>query len=118
MATKIEITEKLVSLLPTTSTLTVKQAMSTWYCNLRSSGGLRLTEAGYQAFQLLEIENWKVSYDESGYIDKPTLLKLDKKIQFPYYIDSKKKQLVMFSSREAMLATLYGDLQKFLENYS
>jgi hypothetical protein len=50
-------------------------------------------------------------------LNKTGLLALDRKLTFPYYIDHKKKQLVMFSSREAMLATLYGDLKQFLENY-
>jgi hypothetical protein len=51
-------------------------------------------------------------------VNKSVLLALDRKITFPYYINFPGQQLILFSSREAMLATLYGDLQKFLENYS
>jgi hypothetical protein len=38
----------------------------------------------------------------------------------PYYIVVKKKlptTIVMFGSKEAVLARLYGSLDKFLENY-
>jgi hypothetical protein len=48
------------------------------------------------------------------------LLNLDRKLQLPYYIVVKKKlpvKIVMFGSKEAMLARLYGNLDKFLENY-
>ena len=54
-----------------------------------------------------------------------TLLDLDRKLKHPYYIDLKKfntsleqVSLVLFDSKEAMLANLYGDLHKFLDNYS
>jgi hypothetical protein len=45
-------------------------------------------------------------------------LLLDRKLQAPYYIEIEKKlarRLIMFSSREAMMATLYGDLKTFLK---
>ncbi len=51
-------------------------------------------------------------------INKKTILELDRKLQWPYYIDTKKRQIIFFSSREAMLATLYGDLGSFLKQYS
>lgn len=117
MATKREIVEKLIQLLPESVSITADQAQKTWFVNLRRDGGLRLTDQGFQAFDMLEIERWSVPIEVKN-INKRGLLSLDRKLSFPYYIDVKKKQLVMFSSREAMLATLYGDLQRFLENYN
>jgi len=117
MANKRELTATLIKLLPDSVPMTLERALKTWYMNLRSTGGLRLTDCGYLAFELLEIENWTVPVELKN-LNKSGLLALDRKLTFPYYIDYRKKQLVMFSSREAMLATLYGDLQKFLENYS
>jgi hypothetical protein len=43
------------------------------------------------------------------------MVELDKKLTTPYYIDAKKKQLVLFGSREAMMATLHGDIRRWLE---
>jgi hypothetical protein len=117
MATKHEITQRLVELLPESADITIDQALKSWYMNLRKDGGLRLTDSGYQALIMLDIESWPVDIDLK-YIDKRGLLALDRKIHFPYYINAKKRQLIMFSSREAMLATLYGDLRQFLDNYS
>jgi hypothetical protein len=117
MLHKEELTSRLVELLPNDNQITVDQALKTWYMNLRKTGGLRLTEQGYQALKMLDIESWPVSIELSQ-IDKRGLLSLDQKITFPYYIDTRKKQVIMFSSREAMLATLYNDLKQFLSNYS
>lgn len=117
MVNKNELTQTLVELLPDSLSITTEKALKTWYYNIRSSGGLRLTDYGYKVFQRLEIENWTVSIEIKN-LNKKGLLALDRKLTFPYYIDLKNKQIVMFSSREAMLATLYGDLQKFLDNYS
>lgn len=117
MATKHDIVEKLIQLLPESVSITADQALKTWFVNLRRDGGLRLTDQGYQAFDMLEIERWSVPIEIKN-INKRGLLNLDRKLAFPYYIDTKRKNLVMFSSREAMLATLYGDLQRFLDNYS
>ena len=117
MANKRELTAALIDLLPESVHITLEQALKTWYMNLRSTGGLRLTDQGRLAFDLLDIANWAVPLEIKN-LNKPGLLALDRKLTFPYYIDYKNKQLVMFSSREAMLATLYGDLKKFLDNYS
>lgn len=94
-------------------------ALVSWYQNIRNSGGLRLSPLGYQAFMTAGIEHWSVSFGGAvRHLSVPTLMGMDKKMKYPYYLDFKKKQIVTFSSREAMLATLYGDLQKFLENYN
>ena len=118
MANKNELTQTLVELLPDSLSVTTEKALKTWYYNIRSSGGLRLTDNGYKALQFLEIESWIVPIEIKKNLNKKGLLTLDRKLTFPYYIDLKNKQIVMFSSKEAMLATLYGDLQKFLDNYS
>ena len=50
-----------------------------------------------------------------------TVLDLDRKLEQPYYIVTKKGEpvaILFFGSKEAMMANLYGDLDKFLDNYS
>jgi hypothetical protein len=48
------------------------------------------------------------------------LLDLDHKLKHPYYLHIYKHNvdLIFFDSKEAMLANLYGDLKKFLDNYT
>ena len=117
MRDKMAFTESLVKLLPEESRINVYQAYSTWWINLRNQGGLRLTDVGYTVFcQVLEFKQYE--YDFSQY-DKKMLLQLDQTLENPYYITGKKIQskLIFFSSKEAMLAKLYGNLDKFLKNY-
>jgi len=52
--------------------------------------------------------------------DRTTILKLDRRLQMPYYIEVNKKipkNIIFFGAKEAMMAQLYGDLNKFLSNY-
>jgi hypothetical protein len=68
---------------------------------------------------MLDIESYNMEIDLEKF-DRQMLLQLDRQLQMPYYIVVKKKlpvTIVMFGSREAMLARLYGNLNKFLENY-
>lgn len=114
---KREITQRLLSLLPSRQDLDLDQALKLWYMNFRDSGGMRLTAIGYTVLVTLGIESWNMDIDPKK-VNKKTILDLDRKLQWPYYIDVKKKKMIFFSSREAMLATLYGDLGSFLKQYS
>jgi len=113
---KREITQRLLDLAPDGS-LDLEQALRVWYMNIRDSGGMRLTAIGYTVLKTLSIESWSMDLDPKK-INKKTILDLDRELQWPYYIDTKKRQIIFFSSREAMLATLYGDLGSFLKQYS
>jgi hypothetical protein len=89
--------------------------MRTWYYNLRSSGGFRLTQTGYQALCSAAVNSWKIDINFRD-LTKPALLSLDRRLQWPYYIDAKSKKLILFSSRDAMMATLYGDVKLWLDS--
>ena len=118
---KIKLTEELVSKLPDQHKVTVEEARVTWWYNIRPQGGLRLTDWGYQILSgPLNLEHHRYVINNPQSFTKHTLLALDKKIQMPYYVKTSKKaveHIVFFSSQEAMLANLYGDLSKFLDNY-
>jgi len=118
---KIKLTEELVNQLPDQLRPTVDEARVTWWYNIRPQGGLRLTDWGYQTLaEKLKLEYHSYTVTNPNTFTKHTLLSLDKKIQMPYYVKTTKKaveKIVFFSSEEAMLANLYGDLQKFLDNY-
>lgn len=95
--------------------LTVEKADSRWFHNHRSSGGLRLTAAGLQDFLQLGIESWNFDLGEVR-LSSRWLIKLDKQLRYPYFIDRKKNRILFFSGKEAMVATLYNDVEKWLEN--
>lgn len=121
MRDKRQLTEQLIRLLPDNQQITVDLAINSWWFNLRKNGGMRLTSAGYQALKTnLQLENYEYEIDDPHTVTQRLILKLDRKMQMPYYIHATKgipKKIVFFGSREAMLARLYGDLDKFLSNY-
>lgn len=121
MRDKIELTRQLVAQLPPDS-WTVDQARITWWYNFRDGGGMRLTKYGYDAFvDELGIKCYEFSIPEKTKFNQKTILALDRRLQMPYYIKRDKHRishLVFFGSREAVLVNLYGDLEKFLDNYS
>ncbi len=120
MRDKLKLTQAVVDELPDGHDMDVNVAMKTWWYNIRSGGGLRLTELGYFTFKkVLNLESYSVEINLDTF-DHMTVLNLDRRLQMPYYIEVKKKiptNVIFFGSREAMLARLYGDLDKFLSNY-
>jgi len=119
---KHTLTQQLIKLLPTEQQPTAKAVMAVWWYNIRRTGGLRLTQTGFEVLsQQLELENWNYKIDNSVVFDQKIMLKLDKKMQLPYYIHAKKgipTHICFFGSREAVMANLYGNLLKFLDNYN
>jgi hypothetical protein len=118
---KKKLTQELVALLPEEQRISPESAFSAWWYNLRSTGGLRLTTIGHDAFvKMLDLENYSYEMDNSLLFNQQTILKLDRKMQMPYYIDMVKKipkRIVLFGSQEAVMVNLYGNLQQFLDNY-
>jgi len=96
----------------------LEESILSWWMNIRSSGGMRLTKIGYECFKCANIESWSVEMtDIRSIMNKRLLLDLDRKLQYPYYIDYKDKKVVFYSSKEAMLAQLYGNIPDFVKNY-
>ena len=113
---KLELVKVLLPLLPEEWQQPEHQALISWWYNIRDSGGLRLTEHGYNIMHnVLEIESWSVALDDSKKLfPKKLLLAMDRKLQWPYYINYSVKKVIFFSSREALMANLYGDLSGWL----
>jgi hypothetical protein len=114
-------TETLVGQLDPDWGITVKKAMRTWWFNIRSTGGMRLTSDGYHVFcKELDLEYYSFSIDDPTEFNQQMILDMDRKLQMPYYIHAVKgipKKIIFFGSKEAMVTNLYGDLKKFLDNY-
>lgn len=122
MRDKKKLTEELIKLLPEEDQGSLSYTMHAWWFNTRRNGGMRLTGTGYDAFvNKLELENYSYTIDNPMLFNQQTILKLDRKMQMPYYIHAVKgipKQIVFFGSKEAVMVNLYGNLQQFLDNYN
>ncbi len=120
MSNKLDLTKELVKILSFEAELKIDDLYSDIWRNLRHDGGFRLTNKGYELFsEYLELEHYTVDLNVPS-VSIKMLLDLDHKLKHPYYIHMRKNNvdLVLFDSKEAMLANLYGDLKKFLDNYS
>jgi hypothetical protein len=114
---KHKLTLRLIELLPEDHRITFDEAMVLWYTNIRNNGGFRLTQNGYQALKILALESWSVPLNDIKItMDKNLLLSLDRKLTYPYFIDYKKKEIVFYSSKEAVMATMYGNIKNWLDN--
>lgn len=118
MRDKRQLTQLLINQLPEASRRPVDEIYPMWWQNLRSGGGMRLTDRGYDMFcTVLELEHYR--YSLTG-LDIRDIINLDRKLQSPYYVEFRKRvaySLVLFGSQEAVLINLYGDLKKFLQSY-
>lgn len=121
MRDKKKLTKELIALLPDEKQISVASAIPAWWFNLRRDGGMRLTGLGYQTFvEDLDLEHYSYSIDNPMLFNQQTILKLDRKMQMPYYISAVKgipKKIIFFGSKEAVMVNLYGNLQQFLDNY-
>ena len=121
MRDKHKLTEELVEHLPAPHKITQAEAMAIWWYNLRRNGGMRLTRIGYEALaHQIELAHYDYNVEPFS-INSRMIIALDRKLQQPWYLVTHKqmpKTLVFFGSKEAMMANLYGDLKKFLDNYT
>jgi hypothetical protein len=120
MSTKLDLTKELVKILSIENELNIDNLYTDIWRNFRQDGGFRLTSKGYELFsKYLELEHYTVDLQVSS-VSITMLLALDHKLKHPYYLHLYKRNvdLILFDSKEAMLANLYGDLKKFLDNYS
>ena len=121
MRDKKKLTEELINLLPEKDRADLTTISHAWWFNTRRNGGMRLTAVGHQAFiEQLDLEHYSYVVDNPMLFNQQTILKLDRKMQMPYYIHAVKgipKQIIFFGSKEAVMVNLYNNLQQFLDNY-
>ena len=123
---KLDIVQRLLADIPDALREPEDRAMKTWWANIRPQGGLRLTQHGYHIMhEVLQLESWQMdlsgtdpSHPFRSRITKKIILDLDRKMTWPYYLDfnarKKRRRIVFFGSREAMMAAMYGDLERWL----
>jgi hypothetical protein len=118
---KYLLTKELINHLPDPYKITEEEALALWWLNLRRNGGLRLTKIGYEALcKHIKLEHYNYNVEPFS-INSKMVIALDRKLQHPWFIIFHKQMprtLVFFGSKEAMMVNLYGDLKKFLDNYT
>ena len=121
MQNRQELTQAILDQLPDELRLGFKDiddAVVYFWMNIRDAGGYRLTRNGYNVLtQVLKLETFEIPIDPKQ-VTKRNLIALDRRLAAPYYIAVRRvgePKLVLFSSREAVVASLYGDLNSYLQ---
>lgn len=121
MRDKLKLTAQLIDQLPDQYKVSVEKARMGWWFNIGNRGGLRLTALGFKVFtEQLELKFYPYKITDEMTFTQQTVLDLDRRLQNPYYIVTKKgfpMDVIFFGSKEAMLVNLYGNLDKFLNAY-
>lgn len=113
MTVRNELTAKVITLLPDQEILPLDQALVSWWSNFKPDGGFRLSNEGFRIFcDVLELEHWQFELPPLNF---KVILELDQKLSSPYYLQPRKRTLILFGSKEAMMASLYGDIKAWLE---
>ena len=121
---KETITIAVLAQLPDVARITVKDALLTWWMNIRKEGGLRLSAVGDLAFRQAEIEYYEYPFNLvlDGSIHG-FMLELNNIIKCPYFLgvnkdtDKKNKPYIRLDdSKVAMMVSLYGNINEYLES--
>ena len=92
----------------------IKQYMPLWWQNTRNknSGGLRLTDQGYEVLQEIELATYDIPYPKDMPITTQVIIFLDQFIDCPYYLTN--RSIVVTNEKKAVELTLFsGDLRKY-----
>lgn len=128
---KLKITKAVLQEIPTDLTedhkLPIEQVIFKWWQGGRSSNSLRLSDHGYEAFTKAKLAYYEFPLlsnktDLTGLLNNPNsfILSLNKKIKCPFYImkvtSGSKSMIRIYDDKIAMLITLYGTLQEYLDS--
>ena len=121
MRDKFALTRELLKHLKEPDSVSFDTARSMWWYNLQQRGGLRLTTLGYLTLvNDVELEYYRYELKSYDVFTTRTVIELDRKLQMPYFIMANKgiaSHIIFFGSKEAMLARMYDNLDKFLTRY-
>lgn len=98
--------------------LNIDHCEITWWYDVRHDAqGLRVSDAARDCLLEYGIEHYDFSI-HGDLVRKPrVLLDLDRKISCPYYLGTKKPwQLMLLGSQDAVMLSLYNDIERFLQN--
>lgn len=97
-----------------TNEAAVAEYMPLWWQNTRNKGqgGLRLTDAGYEVLQHIELATYDIPYPKDMPLTTQIIIFLDQFIDCPYYLTN--KSITVTNEKKAVELTLFsGDLRKY-----
>ena len=97
-----------------TNDLVVAEYMPLWWKNSRNkdSGGLRLTDLGFEVLQQLDLATYDVPYPRDVPLSTQVIIHLDKFINCPYYLTN--RSIIVTNEKKAVELSLFsGDLRKY-----
>ena len=97
-----------------TADTVVKEYMPLWWQNTRNkgSGGLRLTDRGYEILQQIELATYDIPYPKDMPLTTQVIIFLDQFIDCPYYLTN--RSITVTNEKKAVELTLFsGDLRKY-----
>lgn len=121
---KEKITEAVIKELPDHLKINHKDAMVSWWMNIRKEGGLRLTAVGDMAFKAAQIEFYECPFSlEKDDPAQKIILDMNKKLKCPYFLGVNKNKdkektpyIRLYDSKIAMLIGLYGSVKEYLSS--
>jgi hypothetical protein len=109
---KAQLTEQILKQFPTLD-WKLDKAIRTWWAN--PNGGWKLSYAGYRCFHLLDIQAYEFDIEK---LTPALVVKADRVLTSPYYINMRDKVLLLYSGREATALKMTGvDFREYLEHY-
>lgn len=115
MNPKYEITKLVLeSLKLPTDDERIRKTIPTWWVNPRrkETGGLRLTEQGFDCLCKADIKYYEIKFDEPLNYTNQFAIWIDRNLDCPFYITSRK--IYVFGERMAVQLVLFeGNIQKF-----
>ena len=122
MNLKLKLIERLVEELPEDKKITTDEARISWFHNIRRDGGMRLSDSGFEVLScVLRLEYHEIIVDDPLTITTRVLIDMDRRLTRPYYVFMKKRMVhsvAFFDDGEAVAAVMYGDLARFIANYT
>ena len=116
---RYKITQKILEIIhPEYGPADLKRASVSWWVNIRTGGGLGLTDVGFKAFQLADLESYTYEVD----IQKQTIyvigMRVDRVLSSPYYLRYIKRDryITVYDTRIAMMIKLYGTFSSYIES--
>lgn len=121
MSVKLQLIQRLVDELPENKQISVDEARVTWFFNIRREGGMRLSDAGFEALACdLRLQYHEFRVEDPLSVSTRTLIDMDRCLKMPYYVFMRKRMIhavAFFDDGEAVSAVMYGDLARFIESY-
>ena len=115
MFDKHQLTRRILDQLPSDDCPVFDEAYAAWWMDSREGKGMRLTTAGYQAIATLDTAMYVFDIPAGMAMLPRHLLLMDRKLDCPYYLKTgKKPQITLCGSEQALMMTMYGDMDKFM----